>query len=157
MEDRAFLDAVATFERGAMREASPADICAIYKQYKPILEKLIPLIRAIPLIGKGVAAALEALKGALDAYCPTSGPLREARPGTSASEADFLRALSAFDPALHESRAEAVDLCAVYAKVKPVLEPIIPFLALIPGYGTAIAAGLTLLLTAMGKLCPTPA
>ena len=75
---------VAAFERGAMREASPADICAIYKQYKPILEKLIPLIRELPLIGKGVAAALETLKSALDVYCPAAEPLREARARTDA-------------------------------------------------------------------------
>jgi hypothetical protein len=49
---------------------------------------------------------------------------------------------------------DPAELCATFRKVKPIIDGIIPFLALIPGYGAAIVAGLTALVAALDKLCP---
>src|SRR5262249_3051542 len=136
-------------------EPTPRDICAIYNALKPILDRIVPMLRKLPVFGHRIADAIEALRRALDVYCAMGaggGPRAES---LSSDDQRFLEALSAFEfPGTAGSRAEALDLCTTYRKVKPILEPLIPFLALIPTYGTGIAAGLTVLMAALDKLCP---
>ena len=50
--------------------------------------------------------------------------------------------------------AASVDLCGTYKKVKPILEGLLPFLALIPNIGKAVVAALKVLMAALDSHCP---
>ena len=66
-----FETALAKFEvRPATAAMSLTDICAIYRDVRPILEAILPFLRLIPSIGDGVAAAITALVAVLDRLCP---------------------------------------------------------------------------------------
>jgi hypothetical protein len=49
--------------------------------------------------------------------------------------------------------AASVDLCAIYKKVKPILQAVVPFLSLIPGIGAGVGAAITALMTALDAIC----
>ena len=66
----------------------------------------------------------------------------------------FMKALAAFEQG--EARPAAmspVDLCSVYAKVKPVLQGILPFIELIPRIGKPAAAAIKALMAGLDSLC----
>jgi hypothetical protein len=67
----------------------------------------------------------------------------------------FVNAIEDFKAAKITSATAGLDLCGVYAKVKPILSGVIPFLKLIPKFGETIAEALTVLMAALDKLCPT--
>jgi hypothetical protein len=66
------LEAIANELDGARASTtfSESDLCARYKQIKPILEKAIPIIRLIPKFGKQLAEAIEMLMRIADQFCP---------------------------------------------------------------------------------------
>lgn len=67
-----FETALAKFEvRPAVAAMSLPEICAIYRDVKPILEAILPFLRLIPSIGDGIAAAITALITILDRLCPS--------------------------------------------------------------------------------------
>jgi hypothetical protein len=53
-------------------------------------------------------------------------------------DAAFMRAIESFDMTGREAVGRD-DLCGVYRKVKPILERIIPFIELIPVWGSKAA------------------
>jgi hypothetical protein len=67
-------------------------------------------------------------------------------------EKAFLEALRSVDAAAAPKTRE--DLCAIYKRVKPVLEGILPFIELIPVWGKAAAKAIRLLMQGLDTLCP---
>jgi hypothetical protein len=49
-----------------------------------------------------------------------------------------------------------LDICIVYPKVKPILTEILPFIKLIPVWGSTVASAITMLMAALGKFCKMP-
>ena len=154
--DEEFMQALAAFreEVGADVPAAPADVCGTYKKVKPVLQGILPFLKFIPNIGKPAAKAIEALMAALDSFCGTS-PVASAfsLEGSGVSEESFANALSEFEGAGGSVAAAAVDICTTYKKVKPILEGLLPFLALIPNIGKAVAAALKALMAALDAHC----
>ncbi len=70
-------------------------------------------------------------------------------------EQQFMDALAAFEQSGTDTTAASVDVCGTYKKVKPILQGILPFIALIPGIGKAAAAAITALMLALDSFCPT--
>lgn len=69
----------------------------------------------------------------------------------------LVRAIEDFKTANLNPQAASVDVCGVYNKVKPILSGILPFLKLIPVVGATVAEAVTLLMSVLDKICPTPA
>ncbi|HKF48629.1 MAG TPA: hypothetical protein VKB38_14830 [Terracidiphilus sp.] len=69
----------------------------------------------------------------------------------------LVNAIEDFKAAQFSTAAVGLDPCPVYAKVKPIITALLPFLKLIPVYGGTIVEALTLLMAALDKLCPAPA
>ena len=152
MTDQQFMQALDSFREGSADvAAAPLDICGTYKKVKPILQGILPFLKFIPNIGKPAAKAIESLMTVLDAFCasPVSGIS-----GGGDDEASFNTALAEFaEPGSAAVTAAAIDVCGTYKKVRPILKGLLPFLALIPNIGKAIAAALTALMTALDKHC----
>jgi hypothetical protein len=77
-QDKEFLAALDSF--GAAQQGTGAnvaataniEICVTYNKVKPILTGLLPFIKAIPVYGPKVYAAISALMQALNALCPST-------------------------------------------------------------------------------------
>jgi hypothetical protein len=154
MSDQQFMQALESFrESGADVTAAPVDICGTYKKVKPILQGILPFLKLIPNIGKPAAKAIEALMAALDAFCAAPAPPVFSVEG--GDDASFNNALAAFaEPGGGSiAAAAAVDICGTYKKVKPILLGLLPFLALIPNIGKAVAAALKALMAALDAHC----
>lgn len=67
----------------------------------------------------------------------------------------FVQAIEDFKAAKMSPAVIGLDLCSVYAKVKPILIGILPFLKLIPNFGKIVADALTALMAALDKACPS--
>jgi hypothetical protein len=50
--------------------------------------------------------------------------------------------------------AQALDICGIYKKVKPILTGILPFLKLIPVYGGTVSSAITALMAVLNSTCP---
>lgn len=76
LETKAFLKALDNFDakQKALKgsKAAKPDVCATYKQVKPILLGITPFLSLIPVVGTRVVTAITALTAALDIYCPTA-------------------------------------------------------------------------------------
>lgn len=151
-QDDQFMRALASFQEptGGLA-ATEVDFCTTYKKVRPILVGILPFIKLIPVIGPAASKAIEALMAAMDKVCGvaiagyTAGPV---------SDAEFLQAISAFDPAIAvSSTSAAVDLCEIYKKVKPILLALLPFLEAIPGIGKAIALAIRALMAGLDSHC----
>jgi hypothetical protein len=70
------------------------------------------------------------------------------------SDESFVRAIEAFKAFQVSPEANAVDICGIYKKVKPILTGVLPFLKLIPVYGSTVAAALTALMGVLDQTCP---
>jgi hypothetical protein len=156
--DQQFMQALDSFRESSTAAAdvtaAPIDICGTYKKVKPILQGILPFLKLIPNIGKPAAKAIEALMGVLDAFCasPVSGFSLEG--GGTSDEASFNNALAAFaEPGGSVATAAAIDVCGTYRKVRPILVGLLPFLALIPNIGKAVAAALKALMSALDSHC----
>jgi hypothetical protein len=154
-QDQDFMAALVPFRQPLMA-AQSLDLCETYKQVKPVLQGVLPFVKAIPVIGQRTAQAIAALMAALDVLC--AGGASGAKPlqATSADpDQQFLAALDAFQPgsALVSAQAEAFDLCGTYKKVKPILKGIAPFIKLIPVVGAAAGTAIELLMVALDAAC----
>lgn len=67
----------------------------------------------------------------------------------------FVQAIEDYKGAKTSAAFTSLDVCPVYAKVKPILSGLLPFLKLIPKFGEIIADALTALMGALDKLCPS--
>ena len=152
--DQAFLTALAPFQQpGGVPQAQAADLCGTYQKVKPILQGILPLLKAIPVIGTKAAQAISVLIGALDILCPIGGgTAAPAQAALAGPDQDFLAALDAFQPGAVS--AQAFDLCGTYKKVKPILKGVAPFIKLIPVVGAPAGAAIELLITALDTFCP---
>jgi hypothetical protein len=153
--DEEFMEALAAFrEPGADLAAAAPDVCGTYKKVKPILQGILPFLKFIPNIGKPAAKAIESLMAALDAFCGTSPVSSEfSLEGSGVSEENFASALSEFEQSGSSVAAAAADICTTYKKVKPILEGLLPFLALIPNIGKPVVAALKALMAALDAHC----
>lgn len=154
--DQQFMQALESFRESAAADvtAAPIDICGTYKKVKPILQGILPFLKLIPNIGKPAAKAIEALMTVLDAFCAT--PIASLSTGSGGSGDDaFNNALAAFaEPGGGSvAAAAAIDICGTYKKVKPILEGLLPFLALIPNIGKPVAIALKALMAALNAHC----
>lgn len=73
LESKSFLKALDNFEKYQKRikaSKTPVDVCATYKQVKPILQYVLPFLSFIPGVGPRIVAAISALMAGLDAFCP---------------------------------------------------------------------------------------
>lgn len=68
-------------------------------------------------------------------------------------DATFMKAIESFDATTREVVSKD-DLCGVYRRVKPILERILPFIELIPVWGSRAATGIRLLMKGLDALCP---
>jgi len=154
--DEQFMEALASFrEPGTDVAAAAPDVCGTYKKVKPVLQGIVPFLKLIPNIGKPAAKAIETLMAGLDSFCGTS-PVSSAFSLESWAGGDFASALSEFEqPGGSEAAAATVDICATYKKVKPILEGLLPFLALIPNIGKPVVAALKALMAALDAHCVT--
>ena len=83
--DQEFMQALAAFGGagvgGVGAEAglstSLQQVCQIYSKVKPILSRILPFIRLIPVIGSAAATAIQALMTALDAVCSGHGAVAQ--------------------------------------------------------------------------------
>lgn len=74
------------------------------------------------------------------------------------NEKAFLQAIEEFQAANLTPATVGDDVCGIYKKVKPILSEILPFLKLIPIYGSAIFAAITALMAVLDNTCtPHPA
>jgi hypothetical protein len=155
LEDEEFMEALAAFrEPGEDVAAAAPDVCGTYKKVKPILKGILPFLKFIPNIGKPAAKAIESLMAALDAFCGTSPVSSEfSLEGSGVSEENFASALSEFEQSGSSVAAAAADICTTYKKVKPILEGLLPFLALIPNIGKPVVAALKALMAALDAHC----
>ncbi len=175
MSDQQFLEALRAFELQPAAEsldaaittsAAAVDICGTYKKVRPILSGILPFLKAIPVFGAKAATAIQALMAALDVVCPQAGPAAGFTAGiqlASQQDAEFLHALAAFDApptdfarmGISVTAAPSLgDICAIYKKVKPILNGILPFLGLIPVVGAPTAAAIRALMLVLDTLCP---
>lgn len=70
---RQFFKALDNFEskqKSLKASKTPVDVCATYKQVKPILQGVLPFLSFIPGVGPRIVAAISALMAGLDAFCP---------------------------------------------------------------------------------------
>ncbi|MGO4880175.1 MAG: hypothetical protein ACLP59_05060 [Bryobacteraceae bacterium] len=67
----------------------------------------------------------------------------------------FMDAINAFEKlkAAGGLSAEAIDLCGIYKKVKPILSGILPFIKLIPVWGATAAAAIQALMDFLDGVC----
>ena len=65
----------------------------------------------------------------------------------------FMRALASFQEPTGGMAAADVDICETYKKVRPILVAILPFIRLIPVFGSAAAKAIEALMAALDKLC----
>jgi subtilisin family serine protease len=72
---------------------------------------------------------------------------------TMSQEEQFMRALAAFEEPTADVTAAGVDVCGTYAKVKPVLQGILPFIRLIPRIGKPAAKAIEALMGALDSYC----
>lgn len=63
-----------------------------------------------------------------------------------------LRALDKIEKTVAGQKA-GTDVCATYAKIKPLLEAALPLIAAIPVYGPKIAAAIKFLMALADKVC----
>jgi len=65
--------AIAKFQasKGGARAASidPAELCKLYKQIKPLVGAILPLVEAIPVYGAKIASVIRVLMQVADAAC----------------------------------------------------------------------------------------
>jgi hypothetical protein len=169
MTDQAFFQAIASFgpaqtapRSTSVTPQSAVDLCGTYKKVRPILEGILPLLKAIPGFGPQVAAAIQTLITAADGICGVGGAGAATVAGAAPClHAAFFSALTQFQPnaagvALSAGpTAFPGDVCKVYAGIKPILEGILPFLSLIPGIGTGVGAAITALMTVLDTVCPS--
>ena len=67
---------------------------------------------------------------------------------------EFIKAIEEYEKFAHSAEFSKLDICAIYKKVKPILTGILPFLKLIPKFGSIIAAAITELMNVLDKTCP---
>jgi hypothetical protein len=65
----------------------------------------------------------------------------------------FMDAIREFEASGLAGAAAGLDICAIYKKVKPILNGILPFLKLIPVFGATAAAAITALMTVLDGVC----
>jgi hypothetical protein len=67
----------------------------------------------------------------------------------------FMDAISEFEASglTAAAAATAPDICAIYKKVKPILNGILPFIKLIPVFGATAAAAITALMAVLDGVC----
>lgn len=71
----AALDNFGTPQQGAgANVGTTPDICATYRQVRPILVGILPFIKLIPVFGSRAYTAISALMAVLDTLCPGSAP-----------------------------------------------------------------------------------
>jgi hypothetical protein len=70
------------------------------------------------------------------------------------SEKQFFEAIDRVDAMASTAAVGKEDLCKIYKAVKPILEGILPFIELIPGWGKKAAAAIRLLMKGLDALCP---
>ena len=64
---------VGTINGGAtLSSLDTAQLCQQYQSIRPTLEKFLPYISLIPIVGSAAAAVIRTLMGILDAFCGTS-------------------------------------------------------------------------------------
>ncbi|GEM_PF-3905075 len=174
MSDNQFFDALRVFDgsrpvsaaviAAPRPAASSNDLCSTYATVRPVFEGVLPFLKAIPGIGPRIGTAIEALVAALDVVCPrSSGPTLNALTMTYGRSNDaFFDALRAFpaptaSAALTPAMAAITlpDVCALYKKVKPILDTVVPIIGLIPGFGTAAATAIRALMAILDSICPS--
>jgi hypothetical protein len=73
-EETAVLDRIqAELSPQAMAKAEAVDLkelCKKYRAIRPLLEKLVEIVKKIPKIGEKIAAVLQFLMGLADIACP---------------------------------------------------------------------------------------
>jgi hypothetical protein len=87
-----------------------------------------------------------------DGWSVHDRPRQNRRTEMGYDEAAFLEALRSVDTAPEPRTRE--DLCALYKRVKPILEGILPFIELIPIWGKGAAKAIRLLMRGLDVLCP---
>lgn len=71
--DKEFMQVIESYSgSGVAARGVGADICAIYKSVKPILNGILPFLKLIPVWGSVAATAIADLMQVLDATCPGS-------------------------------------------------------------------------------------
>lgn len=75
---------------------------------------------------------------------------------TMVQEEQFMRALAAFEETPADVTAAGVDVCGIYAKAKPILQGILPFIRLIPRIGKPAAKAIEALMAALDSFCGAP-
>jgi hypothetical protein len=70
LDDKKFLKALDDFEKKPKTLKGVPDVCATYKQVKPILAGVLPFLGFIPGVGPRIVNAISALMTGLDAFCP---------------------------------------------------------------------------------------
>lgn len=55
--------------RAAAASIDPAELCKLYKQIKPLVSAVLPLVEAIPVYGAKIASVIRVLMQVADAAC----------------------------------------------------------------------------------------
>jgi hypothetical protein len=72
MDDKAFMQAIDTFQAAGIEKESVGDICITYKTIKPILSKVVDILKVFPVWGSAASEALSLLMTGLDTFCKIS-------------------------------------------------------------------------------------
>lgn len=164
-----FFQALEKFEASAIPAPhafdDTASLCVTYDKVRPIIEGLLPFIKAIPGIGPRIGSAISALIAGLDAICPQ--PSITPAVGSiaityGAGHEAFFEALRTYQGTAGGTLASAeapagitmTEICALYKHIKPILEGMLEVIALLPGYGKTAAMAIRALMTLLDGLCP---